>query len=98
MSTAVGLAKELHKPLVPLLQVGKAYRPQHSLSAQERKKNVWDAYEMLPGLSPMGKRILLVDDICTTGYTLAACSRVLMQSGAKDIFCVTVAIRVQNTG
>ena len=38
-----------------------------------------------------GHRILLVDDICTTGATLAECARVLREAGAADVVCLTLA-------
>ncbi len=39
----------------------------------------------------MGQRVLLVDDVCTTGATLAICARILRQAGAKEIIAGTIA-------
>ena len=38
-----------------------------------------------------GKRLLLIDDIRTTGATLAECVRVLKEAGAADVLCLTLA-------
>ena len=56
--------------------------------AAARRQNVRDIYQ---AQSAAGKRILLVDDICTTGSTLAECARTLMSAGAESVLCVAVA-------
>ena len=64
--------------------------PQVELSAQERKENVRDAFRCLDdGLA--GRQVLLVDDVCTTGSTLEACSLALRQGGARSIWALTLA-------
>lgn len=57
-----------------------------------RKANVLGVYETADGADIAGKRILLVDDICTTGATLAECVRVLKDAGAADVVCAAVAL------
>ena len=49
------------------------------------------AYEVIDPEIVVGKRILLVDDVVTTGATLSECARTLRTCGAKDIFCVSFA-------
>lgn len=61
--------------------------------AAARRANVLGVYEAHE--AARGKRILLVDDICTTGATLTECIRVLKEAGAEDVVCVTVALTRQ---
>ena len=56
-----------------------------------RRANVLGVYELVRGAEVCGKRILLIDDICTTGATLAECARVLQFAGAESVVCCTVA-------
>ena len=58
----------------------------------ERRANVLGAYEAVSPERFAGKRLLLVDDICTTVATLAECARVLKASGAADVMCLTLAM------
>ena len=58
----------------------------------ERLANVLDAYEAVSPEQFAGKRLLLVDDICTTGSTLGECARVLKAAGAADVMCLTLAM------
>jgi ComF family protein len=67
----------------------KATMPQVTLNAVERKENVQDAFEARAELV-QDKRILLVDDVCTTGATLEACSLALKQGGAKSVWALTL--------
>jgi ComF family protein len=63
--------------------------PQVGLSASERHKNLAGAFEVKGDLK--GKRILLVDDVVTTGATAAACSKALLKAGAQEINVLTIA-------
>ncbi len=56
-----------------------------------RRANVLGAYEVIDSNLVVGKRILLIDDVVTTGSTLSECARILRTSGAKDVVCVTLA-------
>ena len=63
---------------------------QVELSAQERKINVQGAFEAVPEIV-QGKRILLVDDVTTTGSTLRECSLALIKGGSLKVYCLTLA-------
>lgn len=65
---------------------------QVNLSAQERQSNVQDAFRATDSFS--GERVLLVDDVCTTGATLHACASALKEVGVGDIYAVTVSYAV----
>lgn len=56
-----------------------------------RRANVLGVYEMVPGADVAGRRVLLLDDVCTTGATLTECVRVLRQAGAESVVCAAVA-------
>jgi ComF family protein len=63
---------------------------QSSLSNLGRKKNLRGAFLCKAGV-PVPRRILLVDDVITTGSTIAECARVLRQAGAKKVYALSVA-------
>lgn len=70
-------------------------RPQMGLTAAERRANVHGAFEADPA-GVGGKRVLLVDDVCTTGSTLTAAAIALREAGARSVtaYCLcTVAAR-----
>ena len=63
---------------------------QTRLSARERSHNVEGAFACT-GTGVLGQRVLLVDDVCTTGATLGACGRALEEGGARSVWALTVA-------
>lgn len=65
--------------------------PQTRLQGKERRKNVRGAFGIWNGRSFKGRRILLIDDVNTTGSTLNECSRVLKRAGCDKVFCLTLA-------
>jgi ComF family protein len=90
------LAKRLGLPLRVDLLVRKLPRPDRLLlSRNERWQSVRGAYAIKAGERVDKLRVLLVDDVFTTGATLDACSRVLRAAGAASIFGLTVARRLQ---
>ena len=56
-----------------------------------RRVNVLGVYDPAESETIRGRRILLIDDICTTGATLRECVRVLRDNGAAAVLCLTVA-------
>jgi competence protein ComFC len=71
--------------------------PQLVLSRTEHWKSVRGAYATRQGLKVDNLRILLVDDVLTTGATLDACARALKKVGAASVLGLTVA-RVRSAG
>src|SRR5690554_3869071 len=69
-------------------------KSQSGLGRRERKTNVAGAFLVVNCREVAGKRLLLVDDICTTGYTLSECARVLLLAGARRVECLTAALGV----
>lgn len=63
--------------------------PQVNLSGKERKINVKGAFEFHGDVK--GKTVLLIDDVYTTGATVAECSKVLKKGGAKGVCVLTLA-------
>ncbi len=86
------LSKILETPLVSncLIKI-KETLPQIELAAEARKENVKETFRCQNKNKIFGKKILLVDDIYTTGSTMEEAARVLKESGAKEIWGVVVA-------
>ena len=76
---------------VPLLKKTQHTSAQSSLGMAERRANVLGVYEAISTERVKDRRILLVDDVCTTFSTLAECARVLKEAGAAEVLCAVVA-------
>ena len=79
-------------PVAPLLVKVRETRTQSRLKeAEARRANVLGAYGILPSAEVEGKRILLVDDVCTSGATLSECAACLLMAGAASVTALTFA-------
>jgi len=82
------------RPVQRVLQRTVATNPQVGLSQSQRQRNVRNAFAVVPGQQRRvrGRRLLLVDDVLTTGSTVDACARVLYQYGAVEVRVATLAV------
>ncbi len=89
---ARAMAKRLGLPAAATLVKARHTQPQSGLdSAEARRANALGAYALLPGVDAAGKRVLLADDVVTSGATLSECARTLLEAGAAEVWCVTLA-------
>ncbi len=64
----------------------------HSLlSKKEREKNILNSFKVINNLEIKDKKILLIDDVYTTGATMEECAKILKKGGAKRVFGLVVA-------
>lgn len=97
-SLAARLAKALRLPVD-----GSAVRrvrfteTQTKLTRAQRADNVRQAFAVRPGKNLDGKKVILVDDVLTTGATTSACAHALRRAGASDV-CVWTVARGMATG
>lgn len=89
---AEATARELGKRPVQTLRKVRHNPAQSTLGgADSRRANVLGAYAALETAAVIGKRVLLLDDILTTGATVSECAKVLQLAGAKEILCAALA-------
>ena len=86
-----GLSQEIAVPVLPALERLRKTAPQVRLGAERRQTNVMGAFGLLPGHEVAGKRLMLVDDVITTGSTVGACAEVLLAARAAVVNVLTVA-------
>ena len=87
---AKAIAKKLELPYISLLR-STAEEAQKSMIGEERKRNATFEYTRRMH-SVKGKRVILVDDIVTTGASMGACATLIKGLGAKEIIGATLAI------
>ena len=97
------LAKLIGLPADELLRSAKSRKPQAALNPQEREKNAFHCFYAIPGrhlgryigrgvrAKNSGLRVLLVDDVTTTGYTASSAALALLEAGAGVVDILTLA-------
>ena len=89
---ALSAGQELGTPAIPVLKKIRHTKPQSRIrDSAHRKANILGAYCVPNPAQIAGKRILLLDDIITTGATVSECARTLLTAGAKEVYCAAVA-------
>ena len=92
MLLAMAAALELDDVAVSTLEKPLEVEKQSLMgSAEKRRANISGAYRATDPELVEGKRILLIDDIVTTGATLSECARTLREAGAAEVLCAAVA-------
>jgi len=91
------VAKYLDRPLsfTNLIRTAPS-EPQSTLSRKERMKNLRRAFAVRRPPLIAGKRILLIDDVFTTGTTVNECAKVLRKSGAETVCVLTLARTIES--
>ncbi len=98
---AVILARQIAKRFsLPIdfmtLQRAVFTKPQVGMGREDRSVNVRGAFTVRKPERTAGKRILLVDDVYTTGSTLTECTRTLLKAGADSVAVLTLAKAVSD--
>ena len=96
---AIELCREARLPLLSAGLLARQRDTEHQvrLGPDERRENVKDAF-VWNGPPLSGLKLLLVDDVATTGSTLEACAEVLLHSGAGHVWALTVARALAKAG
>ena len=89
------IAEHMDIPVFHALQRNKKTNQQARLNKDQRHSNVENAFACIADVA--GKRLLLIDDVCTSGSTAESCAEILLSAGAAEV-CLCVAALAQLTG
>jgi competence protein ComFC len=84
---ARGVAEKMKATVSDTLEVVRGTRDQVELSAAQRRANVAGAYT---ATKPLRGKILLIDDVFTTGATMSACAGTMVRAGAKEVHALSL--------
>lgn len=76
---------------ISLLRTGHTSRHRAGMDARDRRESVANAFTVSYPALIAGERVLLIDDVFTTGATVSACARALLDAGAAEVFVLTIA-------
>lgn len=85
------LGQKISRPVLPALERTRYTTTQTIFDRATRMENLRGAFRLCDRAPVTGKRLLLVDDVLTTGSTLSECARVLRAGGAESVHAVTAA-------
>ncbi len=90
---AQALAARISLPVdeISLLRTEHTSRHRAGMDARDRRESVREAFTVSYPALIAGERVLLIDDVFTTGATVSACARALLDSGAAEVFVLTIA-------
>lgn len=88
---ATELSKIVKIPSLDLLKQIRLTQDQSQLSPEQRRINVRGAFSLKDGVDLKKKKVILIDDVFTTGYTLNECSKMLRRAKAAEIRTFTIA-------
>jgi ComF family protein len=90
---ANALAAKVSLPVdeVTLVRVAHTGRHRAGMDARDRRESVENAFAVSHPALIAGERVLLIDDVFTTGATVSACASALLQAGAEKVFVLTIA-------
>jgi len=86
------IGRAMDRPVLCALEKTRKTQKQKTLSGEARRKNLAGAFAVRAGVSVQGMRMLLVDDVITTGATMSACAAALRKAGAAG--CVGMGVAV----
>ena len=92
---AAAISAEFLVPVSKALEKRSKTRRQSELSRDERLINLTGAFEIRDNARLDGSKLLLIDDVMTTGATLSECAKTLKAAGAKEVRCLTLARGIQ---
>ncbi len=91
---AKATAARLELPALDALVRVRNTRQQVRLPAAKRRRNMDGAFEAV--MDVRGRRVILVDDVCTTGATANACAKALMNAGAEAVYLLCFAVAAED--